>query len=126
MKKLKLIQTLLLALIGGMSVFMTSAIIFDLFGIRELEGNYVPFVVQANLACGIIYLYAAAMNHKFPRKTYTALIIALAILIITFAAALVYIKNGGIYESQMPKAMTFRTLFTAIMLYISYYLLKRA
>lgn len=123
MKILRTGQTILLSLIGLVSIFMTSSIIFNLFGIRELEGNYVPFVVYANLTCGLLYLYAAW--NKDLNKAFKALLLALSILVITFIAAGIYIKNGGVYEAQMPKAMTFRTLFTAIMAWISYYLLKK-
>lgn len=123
MKLLRIGQKILLSLIGLVSIFMTGSIIFNLFGIRELEGNYVPFIVYTNLVCGFIYLYAA--SNKDQNKAFKALLTALLILIIASVSASIYIKNGGIYEDQMPKAMTFRTLFTAIMAGISYYLLKK-
>lgn len=116
MKSLKIIQTGLLTLIGAISVFMTLSVIFNLFGIREKEGNYVLFIVYANLICGIIYLFSAFYNWKNIRISNYGLAIALIILIVAFIGLLIYINNGGIYETKTIKAMIFRMTFTLVML----------
>ncbi|HNR49833.1 MAG TPA: hypothetical protein PKN14_11370 [Bacteroidia bacterium] len=125
MKKLKLIHTFLLCLIGVVSVFMTLSVIFDLFGIRAREGNYVLFIVYANLVCGIIYLYAAISNWKNLTNSFYSLVLASLILIVSFIAFGVYISNGGIHEVKTIKAMTFRTVFTLIMAALSYMMLRK-
>ena len=125
MKKLKLIHTFLLSLIGVVSVFMTLSVIFDLFGIRAREGNYVLFIVYANLVCGIIYLYAAISNWKNLANSFYSLVLASLILIVAFIAFGVYISNGGIHEVKTIKAMTFRTVFTLIMAALSYMMLRK-
>jgi hypothetical protein len=38
---------------------MSGSVIFDLFGIREKEGNYVLFIVLANFIAGFFYLLSA-------------------------------------------------------------------
>lgn len=125
MKKLKIVHTLLLSLIGIVSVFMTLSVIFDLFGIRAMEGNYVLFIVYANLVCGIIYLYAAIANWKNLTNSFYSLVLASLILIVAFIAFGVYISNGGIHEVKTIKAMTFRTVFTLVMTALSYVMLRK-
>lgn len=125
MKVLKIVQTGLLTLLGTVSVFMTVSIIFDLFGIREKEGNYVSFVVYANLVCGILYLFAAYSSWKTPKWSNYSLSFALTILIVAFVGLLLHINSGGIYETRTVKAMIFRTVFTIVMLSIGIFMSKK-
>lgn len=116
MKALKYLQTGLLTLIGSVSVFMALSVIFDLFGIREMEGNYVLFIVYNNLACGMIYLFAVYNNRKNIKMSNYSLAVALIVLIVAFIDLLIYINNGGIYEPKTVNAMIFRMAFTLVML----------
>lgn len=125
MKPLKIIQTILLTFFGALTVFMATSVIFDLFGIREMEGDYVPFIVYTNLICGILYLIAAYTTWVNPKLSFRILIGALAILIIAFIALQIYINKGGIHEAKTVKAMMFRTVFTALMAGIGWYNLKK-
>src|SRR5690554_1203107 len=124
MKVLKIIQIVLLTLFGTVTVFMASSVIFDLFGIREKEGNYVLFIVYTNLICGILYLLAAYTTWTKPKLSFKSLLISLSLLIIAFVAFLLYIQNGGIHEEKTVKAMLFRIVFTAIMTGIGWLNLK--
>lgn len=126
MKILKIIQSLLLTGFGAMSVFMTLSIIFDWFGIREKEGNYVLFIVYTNLICGLIYLYAAYNNWKKQQNSFYMLAIATGLLIVAFVALQVYASNGGIHEAKTINAMLFRIGFTAVMVAISFFILKKS
>lgn len=110
---------------GLMTLFMSTSVIFDLFGIREKEGNYVLFVVWANFICGFFYLVGAYgfISHKnWLPKIMTA---ASALLIITFAGLFLHIQNGGIYEVKTIGAMTFRTVFTVIFTATSFWLISK-
>jgi predicted RND superfamily exporter protein len=49
----------LLAGFGLLTLFLSTSVIFDLFGIRAKEGNYVLFVVWSNFISSILYLFAA-------------------------------------------------------------------
>lgn len=118
MKALKTIQTGLLVLIGTVSVFMTLSVIFDLFGIRKIEGNYVLFIVYVNLICGIIYLFAAYTNRKNIILSIYGLAVALTGLIVSFIGLLIYVNNGGVYETKTINAMVFRMAFTLVMLIV--------
>lgn len=126
MKILKIILITLLLFFGVVTVFVSSAVIFDLFGIRAKEGNYVLFVVIANFVCGILYILAAFSTIKNKLKISTALLLlSIIILTITFLMLKMHIDNGGIYELKTVSAMTFRTIITVVMTGISLYILKR-
>lgn len=125
MKALKIIQTILLSFFGLVTVFMASSVIFNLFGIREKEGNYVLFIVYTNLVCGILYLLAAYTTWTTPKLSFTSLLVSLALLIVAFIAFQFYIYNGGIHEAKTIKAMVFRIVFTAIMTGIGWLSIKK-
>lgn len=125
MKALKIVQTVLLSFFGLVTVFMASSVIFDLFGIREKEGNYVLFIVYTNLICGILYLLAAYTTWTKPKLSFKTLVVSLSLLIIAFVAFQFYIHNGGIHEEKTVKAMLFRIVFTAIMTGIDWLNLKK-
>ncbi|MEO8720458.1 MAG: hypothetical protein ABI297_03020 [Ginsengibacter sp.] len=98
--------------LGLISLFMTTSVIFDLFGIRETEGNYVMFIVYANFFCAIIYLVSSYGFFKKSKWTITYLFFASSILFVAFVALLVYIQLGGSYEMKTVKAMSARLLIT--------------
>jgi hypothetical protein len=108
------ISALILTLFAMITVFMSGSVIFDLFGIREKEGNYVLFIVIANFISGFIYLIAA--YGLFFGRTWTTrlLVFATSILTISFVGLIWHISNGGIYEQQTLKAMLFRIAITAV------------
>lgn len=109
----------LIALFGIITLFMSTAVIFGLFDIREKEGNYVLFVVIANFICAFLYL--AAAYGFFTKKKWTTMVlnIAVGVLVITFIGLGIHIYSGGIYEQKTVYAMMFRTLVTIGFLLIS-------
>lgn len=105
---------------------MTISVLFDLFGIREKEGNYVLFVVQANLVCGFLYLISIGLNFKNKfKESFFILSFAFLILAITFYFLKLHIDGGGIYEEKTVKAMTFRIIFTLVMAGLSFVFWKK-
>lgn len=104
---------------------MSSSVLFDWFGIRAKEGNYVPGIVWANFVCGILYLVAAygiIRHHIWSRFPLT---IGLIILILVYIGLFIYINNGGLYETKTVGAMAFRIGVTAIFLFITSKILKK-
>lgn len=95
-----------------LTLFLSTSVIFDLFGIRAKEGNYVLFVVWANFICSIFYLFA--VYGFVASKKWTAKLLAFSaiILIAAFIALLIHIYSGGIYETKTVKAMIFRISVT--------------
>lgn len=125
MKILRILLSLVLLAFGALSTILTVSVVFDLFGIREREGNYVLFIVWTNLVCGLIYLVAAYTSWKKLSKTTTLLSFAVTLLVISFIVLEVYISNGGIYEVKTENAMLFRIGITSVMLLISNRLNKK-
>lgn len=97
---------------GAITVFLSSSVIFDFFGIRAKEGNYVLFVVWANFLSGLLYGLAAYAINK--RATWATCILPVAgfILLAAFVGLLLHANNGGLYEAKTIYAMAFRTVFT--------------
>lgn len=114
-----------LILFGLLTVFMGGSVIFDLFGIRAIEGNYVLFVVWANWICGFLYLFAAYGLLKQKRWTSKLLFAAFLLLAITFAAFIMHIQSGGIYERKTIFAMTFRTMITLAIAIAAYFIISK-
>lgn len=114
-----------LSVFGLLTLFLSSSVIFDLFGIREKEGNYVLFVVISNFIASILYLFAAYGFLK--NKIFTAKILyaSAAILITAFAGLLVHIYAGGIYETKTVGAMIFRITLTCLFAAAAYFLINK-
>lgn len=109
----------IIALLGIVTLFMSTAVIFGLFDIREKEGNYVLFVVVANFICA--FLYMAAAYGFFTKKKWTIMVLnfSVGILVIAFIGLGIHIYSGGIYEEKTVYAMMFRTIVTIGFLLIS-------
>ncbi|MCC7520337.1 MAG: hypothetical protein IT220_01780 [Flavobacteriaceae bacterium] len=122
---MRIFTFILLIAFGLLTFFLSSSVLFDWFGIRALEGNFVPFVVWINLLSAILYLIAAYLLIMKKKMAFTALIISLILLIIGNIVLQFYIKNGGLYELKTPKALLFRTIITVILTSLSYVILFR-
>ncbi len=111
-----------LVLFGLLTLFLSGSIIFDLFGIRAKEGNYVLFVVWANFVCSILYL--AAANYLVRANKFSVKILGLATILLaaTFVALLFYVNSGGLHETKTIYAMLFRLGVTAALSLSAYFL----
>jgi len=118
------VSAIILALFALLTLFLSSAVIFDWFGIRAKEGNYVLFIVWVNFICSILYLIAVYGFIKKAKWTFWVLIAALVILIIAFAALLIHINNGGIHEEKTIGAMVFRMLVTLSFSLVAFFYIK--
>ncbi|MBE0662780.1 MAG: hypothetical protein IH597_09945 [Bacteroidales bacterium] len=120
MKYIPKISAIILAAFAALTLFMTFSIFFDLFGIREMEGNYVLFVVIANFICSLCYFVAAYgfWNHK--KWTTQILILAVAVLFIALVSFLIYANSGGLHEPKTTGALIFRLAFTSLFAIVSY------
>ena len=128
MKNKKVINTVsatILVLFALLTLFLSSSVIFDWFGIRTKEGNYVLFIVWANFICSIIYIFAVYGFLKSKKWTFWVLIVALGILIMAFTALLLYVNNGGIHETKTIKAMVFRMLVTFAFSLVAFFNIKQ-
>ncbi len=117
---IKNIVAFFLLLFGLVTLFMSSSVIFDWFGIRAKEGNFVPFIVWANWVCSFAYLLAAFGLFRLKPFAAKMLLIAAIVLIVAFLGLVFYINAGGIYETKTLYAMIFRTTITAILAVYAY------
>ncbi|MBL0308381.1 MAG: hypothetical protein IPP77_01360 [Bacteroidetes bacterium] len=111
---------------GLITLFLSTSIILDLFDIRAKEGNYVLFIVWANFICSILYLFSGYGFIKTKKWTTPLLGIASALLIVSFIALIVYINNGGVYETKTVFAMIFRIGVTLAITLSAYFIISRS
>lgn len=115
----------LLAGFGFLTLFLSTSVIFDLFGIRAKEGNYVLFVVWSNFISSILYIFAAYGFIKNKRWTATLLVISTLILIAAFIGLKIHINSGGIYETKTVGAMIFRIAVTFVFAIIAFFTINK-
>ncbi|MBK6964440.1 MAG: hypothetical protein IPH20_11035 [Bacteroidales bacterium] len=113
-KTLLYIIATVLAAFGLLTLFLSSSVILDLFGIRGREGNYVLFIVWANFLSSILYLIAAYGFIKGKRWTIKPLGLASIVLLVAFTGLLIHVNAGGIYETKTIGAMAFRITITIV------------
>ena len=93
-KNISLAIGLLLAAFGLLTLFLSGSVIFDLFGIRAREGNYVLFIVWANFIASFIYLFSAYGFVKSKAWTTSILSIASVILLVAFLGLIIWVYKG--------------------------------
>ncbi|MGO1584755.1 MAG: hypothetical protein ACTH6S_13685 [Mesonia sp.] len=96
------------------SIFMSSAVLIDWFGIRAKQGNYVPFIVKTNLTAGFLYLIAAYGLIKSRKWSFWIMLSVALLLFYAFALFYIHIHSGGLYENRTIFAMAFRIVFTLV------------
>jgi len=124
-KVLPYLIAIVLAAFGLLTLFLSSSVIFDLFGIRAKEGNYVLFVVWANFISSLLYLFAAYGFIKNKKWTVQLLGISVIILIVTFVMLKIYINSGGLYETKTIGAMIFRIAVTFVFVALAYFTISK-
>jgi hypothetical protein len=119
------IAAIVLIAFALLTLFLSSSVIFDLFGIRAKEGNYVLLVVWANFISSILYLFAAYGFIKSKTWTFELLSTSTVILIIGFIGLYTHIFTGGLYEIKTIGAMLFRITLTLAFTVIAYLKFKK-
>lgn len=122
---MKIFLSATLLIFGAVTVFMSSAVLFDFFGIRAREGNFVPFIVWTNWLCGFLYLVTAYGIYRQKKWTLYGLVTALVLLVTATAVLIIHIKNGGLYEMKTLGAIAFRTALTALFTVLTPKFIKR-
>lgn len=110
---------------GLLTLFLSSSIILDLFGIRAHEGNYVLFIVWANLLSAILFLTAAVGFMMKKSWAASPLIASLGILGVAFIGLLFHIGSGAAYETKTIGAMIFRMTVNAALAWVVYSAAKK-
>ena len=71
----RVILGLVIIAFGALTLFLSTSVLLDLFGIRARESPYVPAVVVANLIASLLYLPAGAS--LLMKRRWSALLLAL-------------------------------------------------
>ncbi len=110
-----------LGVFGLLTLYLSGSIIFDLFGMRAKQGDYVMPVIWANFIASLLYLIAAFGFIK--QKKHTTKILALAFIVLIMGAVGLYlhINSGGVYMQKTIKAIGFRMGVTLMFLVFSYF-----
>lgn len=124
-KSLRYFFAIVLAGFGLLTLFLSTSVIFDLFGIRAREGNFVLIIVWANFICSLLYLFAAYGFVSVRSWTPVILVIAVLILVGAFIALQFHISSGGLYETKTIKALIFRIGVTLLFTLLANYSITR-
>lgn len=122
---MKIFLSATLLIFGAVTVFVSSAVLFDFFRIRAREGNFVPYIVWTNWLCGFLYLVTAYGIYRQKKWTLYGLVTALVLLVTATAVLIIHIKNGGLYEMKTLGAIAFRTALTALFTVLTPKFIKR-
>ena len=126
MKKISsIVQVTILSIFGFLTLFLSTSVILDLFGIREKEGNFIMFIVWANFLSAIIYLLSAYGIMKNKKWSTSLLSLSTIILLTALVGLFVHISLGGVFEIKTVYGMIFRTLITLIFTISSFILFKK-
>lgn len=126
MKKItSIVLVTILSLFGFLTLFLSTSVILDLFGIREKEGNFIMFIVWANFLSAIIYLISAYGVMKNKKWSTSLLSLSTIILLTALVGLFVHISLGGVFEIKTVYGMIFRTLITLIFTISSFILFKK-
>ncbi|HRH65498.1 MAG TPA: hypothetical protein PLU53_04315 [Bacteroidia bacterium] len=123
--RLPYLFAVILAAFGLLTLFLSSSVIFDLFGIRAKEGNYVLFIVWANFIASFMYLFAAYGIVKSKAWTSSILSIASVVLLVAFLGLMMWVYQGGLHETKTIAAMIFRITVTMGFTALAYYTIKK-
>lgn len=120
MKNKRVVSTLTLtglALFTAITLFLSTSVIWDLFGVRAQQGHYVPLVIWSNFLCGILYIIA--LIGLFFRKKWTLipLVVALFILIGAFVGLYIHISQDDPYETKTISALFLRIFLTLLIVF---------
>ncbi len=124
----KILPYILAAILTGfglLTLFLSTSVIFDLFGVRAKEGNYVLFVVWSNFISSIIYLLAAYGFVTVKKWTAPLLGISVIILMAASIGLLIHANSGGIYETKTIGAMVFRIIVTLVFAALAYFTITK-
>ncbi|PRX43821.1 hypothetical protein [Salegentibacter salegens] len=124
MKKSKIFRYVIAILILAfalVTLFMSSSVLFNWFGIRAKQGDFVPFIVWTNFVAGFIYLIAALGFLQSKKWTLWILTTVALLLFIALMILLLHIDRGGSFEFETIRAMVFRIVLTITFSLLAYY-----
>jgi hypothetical protein len=116
---LKPLLIIVISLFAALTLFLTTSIIFDSFGIREAEGNFVWGIIWMNFIAS--WLYILSVYGIFKEKLWAPKPLLFASLLILFGIGYLafYAFFGGAYELKTFQALAFRGSLTFIFYWLA-------
>ncbi|MFN4763477.1 hypothetical protein ACKGJN_10165 [Gillisia sp. Q332] len=112
--------SLAVAILGVITLFASSSVLFGYSDILGKEGNYPSFVLWGNLITGLLYLLVA-IGFKYSKKwTLQLLLGILIILIVNLIVFIFFLINGENYETETLKALSFRIAITGTLAFFAF------
>lgn len=113
-----------ISVFAALTLFLTTSIFFDLFGVREAEGNFVWGIIWVNFIASWLYIssiYGIVKTKEWAAKPllYASLLILFGIGYLAFHAFF-----GGLYELKTFPALAFRGSVTLIFYWLTVKLVK--
>ena len=124
-KALPYLLASILAAFGLLTLFLSTSVIFDLFGVRAKDGNYVLFIVWANFVSSLLYLFAVYGFIESKKWTAPLLGISGIVLLLALGGLFIHINAGGIYETKTIGAMAFRTTVSLVFSALAYFTISK-
>ena len=125
-KAISYFMALVLLAFGLLTLFLSTSLLLDLFGVREKEGNYVLVVVWANFFSALLYLSSAFGFIKNAKWTSYLLAINLIIMILAYFGFVSHVNGGGLYEAKTFGALAFRISASVVFLLTAYFTITRS
>lgn len=102
---------------GFLTFYLSYGLLFDEFGVRETQGNWVPIVVWGNLIASVLYIASGVTHWLRLASTKTILIIAFGVLILAGFGFLIHVVQGGLFELKTVGALAFRMIVNALFIW---------
>ena len=110
---------------GIISLIISASVLLDAFGLREIEGNNVFFVVYINFFSSFVYLFSSYGFFKKCKWTTRILFITVGVLFASYFGLIFYIQTGRTIELTLLKVMMIRVFLTMIFAGVSWYFITR-
>jgi Kef-type K+ transport system membrane component KefB len=110
---------------AALTLFLTTSIIFDLFGIREAEGNFVWGIIGVNFVAS--WLYLASVYGSIKQKSWSAQPLLYASILILFGIGYLAFHAffGGLYELKTFQALAFRGSLSFVLYWLMLKVIKK-
>ena len=115
------VAALISVLFGLVTIKAGGQVLFGSEEARIAAGNYIPFVLWFNFLAGFLYVFAGIGIAKQKQWSVLLSFFILVSTVFVFTAFGLSVFFAGIdYESRTVAAMTFRTVFWALLFTLTY------
>mgnify|MGYP006207066433 CR=1 FL=1 len=105
---------------GLLTLFASSAVLFNYTTVFQKTGNYPAFILWMNLLTGPLYIMAAVGLKASKKWALHLLLVILSMLLINLGFFILLMKNDGDYEPDTLMALVFRIAFTGTLAFFAF------